>query len=87
LLPPKIDALLELNPIHYDELEKIYRAAIKKHATALQIRDMLHPEVFASFFKCSFVRNPWDLQVSLYHYILEHPENPGYASTKDMGSF
>jgi hypothetical protein len=67
--------------------KKIHRIPIKKHATALQIRNMLHHKIFSSFFKFSFVRNPWDLQVSLYHYILEHPENPGYASTKEMGSF
>lgn len=44
-------------------------------------------EIFDSFFKFSFVRNPWDWQVSLYHYILDRPKNPGYEETKKMGSF
>lgn len=67
--------------------KKIHRIPIKKHATALEIRASLDPEIFASFFKFTFVRNPWDWQVSLYHYILDHPENRGHDATKVMGSF
>lgn len=67
--------------------KKIHRTPIKKHATAAEIRASLDPEIFDSFFKFSFVRNPWDWQVSLYHFILDRPHNPGHEATKAMGSF
>jgi hypothetical protein len=67
--------------------KKIHRTPIKKHATALEIRDSLDRDVFDSFFKFTFVRNPWDWQVSLYHFILDRPHNPGHEATKAMGSF
>ena len=67
--------------------KKIHRVPIKKHATALQIQAAMDREIFDSFFKFSFVRNPWDWQVSLYHYILDRPKNPGHEETKKMGSF
>ena len=67
--------------------KKIHRVPIKKHATALQIQAAMDREIFDSFFKFSFVRNPWYWQVSLYHYILDRPKNPGHEETKKMGSF
>lgn len=66
---------------------QILRTRMHKHATALEIQAAISPKIFTTFFKFAFVRNPWDWQVSLYHYILNDPNNVGHEVTKQMGSF
>jgi hypothetical protein len=66
---------------------QLLRREMHKHATALEIKQELGDATYNSFFKFSFVRNPWDWLVSLYHYILENPENDGHEATCAMGSF
>ena len=50
---------------------------MQRHTFAAEIRDALGSELFAGLFKFAFVRNPWDLQLSLYHFNLKHPEFAG----------
>lgn len=57
------------------------------HAKARDVKKELPPEVFNEFFKFAFVRNPWDLQVSLYHFMLRDPAIPRHAEVKACGSF
>lgn len=56
------------------------------HATVKQTQRAL-PREFAQYHKFAFVRNPWDWQVSMYHFLLKEVENPRYQTVKDLGSF
>ena len=54
-----------------------------RHARLVAAHEMLPRELFAAYFKFTFVRNPWDLQVSSFHHL--HREHPDLV--KDLGDF
>ncbi len=55
-----------------------------KHAKASDIARKLDPKTFNSFFKFSFVRNPFDLTVSIYYYIIQYKTHPLSSTISKM---
>lgn len=58
-----------------------------KHARARELQAELPKNVYDSCFKFAFVRNPWDVQVSMYHYILSNPRHAFYADVSKLADF
>jgi hypothetical protein len=47
------------------------------HIPAKEARELLNDDkIWRSYFKFTFERNPWDRQVSAYHFRYRHTENP-----------
>lgn len=67
---------------------RIYRPRLPRpHLKAVEARDLLPPDVFRDYFKFAFVRNPWDWQVSLYHYTLKAKDHKQHEMTKAFRDF
>jgi hypothetical protein len=49
---------------------------IEKHSSAETIRAALNQNIWNSYFKFAFVRNPWDWLVSAYHFIKKDKNDP-----------
>jgi hypothetical protein len=54
------------------------------HATALATQKEFGDELFQSYFKFAFVRNPWDWQVSMYHFILKETAHIHHQKVKNL---
>ena len=48
------------------------------HPTAFDVRERVGTKMWDDYFTFAFVRNPWDLQVSLYHYMRQTKEQNQY---------
>ena len=57
------------------------------HPRLRDVRAALGQAKFDQLFKFTFVRNPWDWQVSLYHYALQSPRHPQHKLMKSMSGF
>jgi len=55
-----------------------------KHAKAHEIKEKLENKLFDSYYKFSFVRNPYDFLVSLYFYSKQFERDPNRRVFKDM---
>jgi hypothetical protein len=64
-----MNRLLALFGIHVNHFTHYKSKLFREHSTAAEVRRQLPHQVYESFFKFAFVRNPWDLLVSSYHYL------------------
>ena len=59
----------------------------RKHTTAGQMQRMYPIGLFQEYYKFAFVRNPWDLMVSYYHYLQSRSGHHRSAKVQSLGSF
>ena len=57
------------------------------HAKAREVKRELSEEVYNNFYKFAFVRNPWDWQVSMYHFILREESHIRHQLVRSMHNF
>lgn len=57
--------------------------SISKHSKAIDYKSYLSND-YENYFKFAFVRNPFDWQVSLFHYMKQHKEHFQHEIVKNM---
>lgn len=57
---------------------------LPQHIRANKLRDYLSQPIFQKLYTFAFVRNPWDWQVSLFHYLRESIFHPKYSTVCNM---
>jgi hypothetical protein len=73
--------------IHVNHYAPYRRKKFRTHTSAAILQRQLPADVFADLFKFAFVRNPWDLLVSSYHYLLQHQGHHRGRSARSLRSF
>ena len=63
--PASVSQRVELNTYHLN------------HVTAKHLKSVIPPDVWESYYKFTFVRDPWSRLVSIYYYRLGQLERPG----------
>jgi hypothetical protein len=68
-------------------LRQLRQFNMHEHSTALELQQVIAPDMFRKCFKFAFVRNPWALQLSLYRYVLRTPEHFQHALFAGFADF
>ncbi len=66
---------------------KSFTSRDKKHMSARDIQVYLGEDVYTSMISFAHVRNPWDLEVSNYHYVSQNENHYLYNIFSRLGSF
>jgi hypothetical protein len=57
------------------------------HSKAIDVVRFLGPQEFAKYFSFAIVRNPWDWQVSLYHYMRKERTHHQHSLARQFANF
>jgi len=80
-----------LGVLHAQRSLQVGKPKYHKHAKAVKVREVLGP-AWNECFRFTFIRNPWDLMVSSYHWWLTYAEifpalHKDIARVREMGTF
>ncbi len=68
-------------------LHDVFHPVRNQPALARHFINALGRDVFESYYSFGFVRNPWDVAVSWFHYRLINPDQGGHKEAEAAGSF
>jgi hypothetical protein len=66
---------------------KVYSKDFDHHVSARDLQKQISSDIFDSYYKFGFVRNPWDWQISLYRYMLKRPNHAQHEIAKGFKDF
>ncbi len=81
-------AFVDALPFHPGKLKRVFPKVfgLHPHAHARDVRAIVGPDVFDSYFKFAVERNPWERKVSLYHHREFKRKNKNPDFDRDMRS-